>query len=363
MPGLDLGERFYWEAVRPILDRHFPDLPHDAALIGGGSEIIGSDTPQSADHHWLPYAYLFVSAAGAARHGEAIAAFMAQELPVSFRGWPTSWRDAPGDPGTLLHDPVASGPVRHRVHVRHLPAWVRSTCGYDMDGPPTLADWLTIPEQVLLSLTAGRVFHAGLGDVTRLRRALAYYPHDVWLYLMSCQWQRIAQEEPFVGRAGDAGDDAGSAVIAARLARDVMRLAFLQARRYAPYAKHFAAHFARLDAAGALLPPLQSALRADHWQARERHLGAAYTLLAARHNALGLTDPLPTDLRNFHSRPFQIIDGERFADALWQQIADPAVRALPRGVGKVDQFSDNTDVLSHKERFRRLACLYGLDTD
>jgi len=37
-PGLQLSERFYWEAVRPILDAHFPDLPHAAALLGTGSD-------------------------------------------------------------------------------------------------------------------------------------------------------------------------------------------------------------------------------------------------------------------------------------------------------------------------------------
>jgi hypothetical protein len=27
LSGLKLGEAFYWEAVRPLLDLHFPDLP------------------------------------------------------------------------------------------------------------------------------------------------------------------------------------------------------------------------------------------------------------------------------------------------------------------------------------------------
>ena len=33
-PGLELARRFYWEAVRPVLDAKFPDLRHSAALIG-----------------------------------------------------------------------------------------------------------------------------------------------------------------------------------------------------------------------------------------------------------------------------------------------------------------------------------------
>jgi len=54
IPGLELSRRFYWEAVRPVLDAEFPGLRHSAALIGTGSEVLGFDTPMSSDHHWGP---------------------------------------------------------------------------------------------------------------------------------------------------------------------------------------------------------------------------------------------------------------------------------------------------------------------
>jgi len=37
--GLELSRRFYFEAVRPILERHFPDFEHAAAFIGYGSDV------------------------------------------------------------------------------------------------------------------------------------------------------------------------------------------------------------------------------------------------------------------------------------------------------------------------------------
>src|SRR5581483_7403542 len=98
-------------------------------------------------------------------------------------------------------------------------------------------DWLSFPQQELLCLTAGEVFYDGLCEVEKIRRKLAYYPHDVWLYLLACQWTRIAQEEAFVGRCGEAGDELGSRVTAARLVRDLMRLCFLFEKRYTPYTK------------------------------------------------------------------------------------------------------------------------------
>src|ERR687893_36730 len=69
------------------------------------------------------------------------------------------------------------------------------------------------------------VFHdeAGLGEI---RGRFSYYPRDVWLYLLAAGWERVGQEEHLMGRAGIAGDELGSAIIAARLARDLMRLGF-----------------------------------------------------------------------------------------------------------------------------------------
>jgi hypothetical protein len=34
MPGRQLGQHFYDEAVRPLLERQFPGLEHGAGLLG-----------------------------------------------------------------------------------------------------------------------------------------------------------------------------------------------------------------------------------------------------------------------------------------------------------------------------------------
>ncbi|TBG07147.1 DUF4037 domain-containing protein [Rhizobium leguminosarum] len=47
-------------------------------------------------------------------------------------------------------------------------------------------------------------------------------------------WNRIAEERAYVGRAGDVGDELGSRIIAARMVGNIMRLAMLIERRYAP---------------------------------------------------------------------------------------------------------------------------------
>ena len=55
-------------------------------------------------------------------------------------------------------------------------------------------------------MTGGDVFHdeSGLAD---LRERFAYFPKDVWLYLLASGWMRISQEEHLMGRAGYRGDE------------------------------------------------------------------------------------------------------------------------------------------------------------
>ena len=66
------------------------------------------------------------------------------------------------------------------------------------------------------------------------------------------------------------------------------------------------------------------------------------------HNALGITASLPATASPFFDRPFRVIHGEAFANAIRAQITDPSVRriAAERLIGGVDQFSDSTDILS-----------------
>ena len=139
-----------------------------------------------------------------------------------------------------------------------------------------------------------------------------------------------------------------------------MRLCLLMERQYAPYPKWFGTAFQRLSCAPEFSDALRRAQLAETWQERESHLCAAYEVLAAMHNRLAITEPLPAQVRPFWGRPFRVIGGERFAAALRAQITDPAVaRIAERGlIGTSDQFSDSTDLLSDPGWRRTLCKLY-----
>jgi hypothetical protein len=357
IPGLQLSEALYREAVGPILAREFPGLPYAAARIGTGSDVLGFDTLRSTDHEWGPRLLLVLAESDAATHGPAIVETLRQTLPRQIRGYPTNFGPT-DEAGISVLRPVESGPVEHKVEVTTLSGFLRERLGITSAHELDALDWLTFSEQALLEVTAGAIFHDGLGAVAEARDLLAYYPHDIWLYLLAAQWARIAQQEPFVGRAGEVGDELGSALIAAELVQDVMRLGFLMERRYAPYSKWFGSAFTRLPSAARLTPHLDVVLAARGWHDRQQHLVDAYQVVATMHNDLGITESLSTQPSHFHGRPFLIIDAGQFADAIRDQIQDERVRNLPEAVGSIDQFVDSTDVLSNAALRRQAKTIY-----
>lgn len=355
--GLELSRDFYWQAVRPVLDSAGPDLPHAAALIGPGSEILGFDTERSTDHDWGPRVLLFLRAADRVEHGEWLDDLLSRRLPPTFAGYPTNF--APPGARTQTMTP-ASGPVRHRVVLTDPHAWLGGLLGFDPWHGPGLLDWLATPTQRLAETTGGAVFHDGPGDLTAARERLRWYPDEVWRYLLACQWQRIAQEEAFVGRCAEVGDEVGAAVVAARLVRDLIRLHLLMARRYPPYSKWLGSALRWLPDMEVVTGPLRGAV-ASHGPAREEHLARAYEVAAARHNALGLTDPVDPATRAYYDRPFRVLHADRLAAALRAGLTEPPIAGLPP-IGAIDQFADGTELLGDLARCRAAtAAVTGLD--
>jgi hypothetical protein len=350
--GLELSRGFYVEAVRPILERRFPRLEHAAALLGSGSEVLGFDDETSQDHHWGPRVQLFVRDLALAGELQEV---LANELPVEVAGYPTNFGPPQAD-GSRHMRPIEHGPVAHRVDVETVGGFMRAELGFDPLTGITVADWLLTPSQRLLSITAGDVFADSVGDLSAVRNALAWYPDDVWLLVMAGQWRRISQLEHFMGRAGARGDELGSRLIAAQLVEDVMRLGFLQERRYAPYPKWFGTAYSMLGRPEQ--PALEAALEARTWTEREAALSDAYRLVARAHNELSVTEELDPEVRPFWGRPFLVPDSDRFVNALRAAISDPAVRAIEHDAGAVNAVSDNTDVLTRPQLWRSLTALY-----
>ena len=335
-PGIEFNAAFYDEVVGPVLR----PWRHSAALLGWGSEILGFDTARSTDHGWGPRLQVFVESTDVDGARTALDA----QLPSEFRGWPVRYG----------WDEVV---VEHRVRVDDLGSWLVQHLGHDPRTGISPLDWLVSPQQLLLGVVRGEVYHDGLDQLHRLRAELHWYPDDLWRWIVACQWQRIAQEEAFVGRAASVGDDLGSRVLTARQVRELMRLWFLFSREYWPYGKWFGSAFSRLPGGPELGRLLAGVLDAPDPSIRERALADAYEAVALGHNAAIVTDPVDPTVREFYGRGHLVLMSGRFVDACIAEVTDPWLRSLPL-VGSVDQVADSTDLLSVARRASHLRSLY-----
>ena len=337
LPATELGAVLYADAVRPLLAGH----RHAAALLGWGSDVLGYDTERSTDHGWGPRLLVLLDDE---HEVAACADRLDEQLPERISGWPVrfGWDD------------VAP---RHHVTVTTPSAWLVDFLGVDATGGMSTLDWLLTPQQRLLGVVAGRVYADESGELTRVRALLRWYPDQVWRWLLACQWHRIADEEAFVARTAEVGDEVGSAVVAARLVRDLMRLALMLDRRYAPYTKWLGTAFARMSHPDGLPRHLADALHAADAEQRESALAAAYRALAERQNATGLASPVEVRTGPYHSRPAQVLMADRFTEVLLSTVVDPGLRALPL-IGAVDQVVDSVAVLADPRHHRRLADLF-----
>jgi hypothetical protein len=341
--GADLSARFYRELVAPLLQASAPDLAHAAARLGSGSDVLGLDDERSADHDFGCRLNLLLDEEAAA-FIDPVRASLEESLPDSFGGWPVrfavSWR-----PTMAVNVDVAT--------VGHFAA---GRLGVDPIDPLDIEDWLCLTGQSVLEVVAGPVFHDDTRQLSAVRERLAWYPEDLWLYVLSAGWARLGQELPLVGRAGERGDEAGSKVIAARLARDIIHLSFLVERRWPPYPKWAGTGLRQLPGGPAMADQLDGALSSTGWQERQGSLAAAIEQLADRQASLGMPSARPA-VTAFFDRPFLTPDGA-IHQALWDTIAAEEVRRLPKGVGSVEQWSDNVDVLSHPGRRMALRSIY-----
>ncbi len=356
IPGMELSACFYQQGVRPILDSHFPQIPHAAARLTHGSDVLGFDTQQSRDHGWGPKVTLFLDELDRECYQDQITKVLADELPLEICGYPTNY-DNPfsGEAGLL---PIEHGPVNHWVEMTTVHDFFRWYIGVNPNRGLEPVDWLTIPQQCLRTIASGKIFNDDQKILTQLCEYLRWYPQDIWLYLLANQWRRIDQEEPFMARCGDVGDDLGSRLIAARMVDEIMRLGFLMERQYVPYYKWFGTAFQQLSCASELNSIFQRVFESQNWLEREFNLSAAYRVMMEKHNRLGLTDMVEPEITTFYNRPYLVPQANRFVDAIHQAIRSKTLRSLPRNIGALDQFVNSTDILSDPDQWRKFRVIF-----
>ncbi len=246
---IDVSRDFFNEVVKPILEKEFPAETAQTAfgVFGFGSEVLRMDDTYSTDHHWgIRINALTPEEIFKARH-EAIQETVSARLPATWRGH-------------SLREGLSGG---RGLSLTSLEAYLTRTIGLDHP-PQTYAEWLSIPEEDIIHVVEGEVWHDPSGRFTSVRETLKkYYPEAVRLRRIA-HWCRYysGMGAYALKRALLRNNEYYANITFTRALRLGVQLAFLLDRRYFPYDKWTLAYFERLPRmADRLRPTVYEAVR------------------------------------------------------------------------------------------------------
>jgi len=351
--GLELCEQFFLDIAKPVLEKNFPGLRYAAGLIGYGSDVLGFDDEVSTDHMWGPRFYLFLDEAGIALKGRILEAF-SENFPYAYKGYSVNFSKA-DEGGVRCPEFIAEGRVSPLVFVHTVAGYLDEYLGTHRLEGLSAADWLSFSEHRLLTLTSGKLFADQLNLAGALDR-LRHYPEDVRLYLVASNWSLIAEEQAFVRRCHDVGDEIGSALVCGRIADRLMRLAFLYCGWYAPYSKWFGKSFGLLPIDQAIRAAILRAVTAAGIRDREDSIVFAQKAMADLHNRLGITDPVDVKIENYYDRAIKVIFAEKIAQAAAKRLAGTPLQDCPLigALSQVANFVAITEPVRYRERIKHL---------
>jgi len=263
-----VSRRFFQQVVLPILEREFPEAASQAAfgIFGLGSEAYGLDDALSRDHHW----------------GLRIDAVLPDALYLRDEG-----RLRTELPGYLPHE--FEGQSLREGHVagaglapESLPAFLRRSVGL-VDVPASDEEWLQLPEEDVIHILNGELWHDPSGEFTRIRAGYAaYYPDAVWRRRIA-HWCRYYSGMGVYAlqRALLRQNELYAATAFGKAIRWGVQLAFLLDRTYFPYDKWLWSAFTRLPRLYEPLGPLvEEAVRgATGWERKLELLNAISEVL------------------------------------------------------------------------------------
>lgn len=172
-------------------------------------------------------------------------------------------------------------------------------------------------------------------------KILTFYPDEVKLYLLASNWAIISEEQAFVKRCGECGDDIGSRLVTARISDRLIRLCFLYENKYAPYSKWFGTAFKYLEIDQDISRNIKGALTADNLSERETFLVTAQKLVGDLHNKSGITEPVECVIQNYFGRNIKVIFTEKFADAIMEKLEHTTFKNIPL-IGTFSQIGNLT---------------------
>lgn len=240
---IDVSRHFFEQIVKPILQEHFPRETAQTAfgVFGYGSEALNLDDEYSRDHHWGLRIDALMPDDIFQNKREEIMRVVSANLPATFQGH--SLREGHVAGAGLAPD--------------SLPAFLGRTVGLNHP-PQNYRDWLNAPEEDIMHIINGQVWHDPAGQFTAIRRAFQqYYPEPVRLRRIA-HWCRYfsGMGTYALKRAILRQNNLYATTTFSKAIRWGVQLAFMLDKQYYPYDKWLLAFFKRLPRLYAPLGPL-----------------------------------------------------------------------------------------------------------
>jgi hypothetical protein len=322
--GLKLNKCFYYDIVRPLLERAYPKLEYSASLIGYGSDVLGYDTEVSMDHNWGPRLQIFINDKSLAKE---LSGYFSMELPFEYQGFPTNYTD-PGHDKTQSMLKTSKRPIRHLIEIETFENYLRQRYGMTKTNNFETEDWLNFKDQNLLEITAGEVYHDGLHKLNRTRKELEFYPLDILKLRLAVLWLYISNKEAFTGRSIELNDIIGLKIQTGRIVNYLIKILFYLERKYIPYSKWFGAAFMRLDSYGETKTIIEQILTENNINDTEDKLCRLYETVIEKHNQDNNLPRLNNKIRKYFNRPYKVIFSENIIGELINSINDEKVKKV-----------------------------------
>ncbi|WP_291578981.1 DUF4037 domain-containing protein [Clostridium sp. UBA6640] len=340
IPGLELNKGFYFDIVKPLLDKKFSNVKYSAALMGHCSDVLGFDDYKSTDHVWGPRLQIFLEENNFNEIKRELDDFFKYNLPSQYRGFPTNYKAIEGWFNNAYMQFKESYPINHFIEIETVSNFFNRDISVDIHSKVEFEQWMAFPPQNLLELTSGEVFHDGIGELTKVRNLLSFFPNEVLLLRIFFLWKSINEEQAFIGRCRENNDAIGENIITNRILNKLIKLCFYYEKKYYPYSKWLGTAFKKLEISKRVMPFIDNAMHATSIKKRERALIDLYIEIINKHNSIKLTEYVEPKIINYYNRGYLGFDSERVLEKISKKINWDKIRDVEL-LSKVELFDDS----------------------
>jgi hypothetical protein len=322
--GLELNKGFYFDIVKSLLDKKYPNLTYSATLLGYGSDVLDYDTEVSMDHNWGPRLQLFIDENGII---DELNEYLRYELPLKYRNFSINYTKPKYD-GVQSMEFTDKKPINHLIEITTFEEYLENKYSINKVAGFTNQDWLEFTDQKLLEITSGLVFYDGLNKINNTRNELKFYPLDICKLRMAMLWNYIWNKEAFIGRSIEIKDYIGLKINVSRIVNYLIKILFYLEEKYIPYSKWFGYAFQNLKIYNEVKILIYSIFNENTPEKIEEYLCILYEKVIEEHNKNKELPYIENKVKKYFGRPYKVIFSETIVEELKNNIEDEKVKNI-----------------------------------